>query len=93
MSHEECWSLDITFYRWLDEHLSVYLEDAGKLIDMDTYKYEFDGKEMTQRECIEEMISLVKFIRGEESFASPELKEKTTHLLRLWADVCPMMWL
>lgn len=59
---KECWSLDTAFYRWLKEHLTVYLRDAGKFIDLEYVKFEIDGKEYTQLELIQAMLVILDSI-------------------------------
>lgn len=54
----ECWGLDSTFFYWLYERLMKYNEDT--CIDTSFHKFNINGKEMTQQECIDKMIYLAK---------------------------------
>ena len=104
---KECWSLDITFYEWLREHLNVYLRDAGKFIDLEYAKFEVDGTEYTQLEIIKAMLAILDSIEelGVFDWTFPkgdtveevqenhkELQRMTSDLCKLWAIVMPAMW-
>lgn len=55
---EECWSLDYTIVKWLNEHLKVYLKDANGFIDLTVYKFEYQGKNYTQLELLNKLITV-----------------------------------
>lgn len=54
----ETWSLDTTFMYWLYERLMMFKE--VNCINLDFHKFNVNGKEMTQRECIDKMIENCK---------------------------------
>ena len=54
----ETWSLDTTFMYWLYERLMMFKE--VNCINLDFHKFNINGKEMTQRECIDKMIENCK---------------------------------
>ena len=104
---KECWSLDIAFYKWLREHLTVYLRDAGKMVDLEYHKFEVDGAEYSQLEIIKAMLTILDSIEelGAFDWAVPEgttmeevqenqedLKRMTSDLCTLWAIILPAMW-
>ena len=49
----DCWDLDSAFFKWLKERLPVYLKEAGEVVDLEYHKFEFRGKEYTQKEVAE----------------------------------------
>lgn len=58
----ETFSLDNTFYEWLYEHLKMFMEEADPVVDMDspiTPRWEWDGRNLSQREAIFLMIDLL----------------------------------
>ena len=62
----DCWDLEYTFFKWLEERLPVYLKEGGAFVDLEYHKFEFRGKEYTQKELIERMIHLLsikKFLK------------------------------
>jgi len=86
----DCWDLDYAFFRWLGERLPVYLKEAGKIIDLEFRKFEFRGKEYTQKELIERMIYL---IRASDKNEINDLDwDKWKEVLEIWAVVAPAMW-
>ena len=92
---KECWSLDVSFYKWLKEHLKVYLKDAGNIVDLEYHKFEVDGAEYTQLEIIETMLAILDSIEelGVFDWAFHEdLKRMTSDLCKLWAIILPAMW-
>ena len=92
---KECWSLDVSFYKWLKEHLKVYLKDAGNIVDLEYHKFEVDGTEYTQLEIIETMLAILDSIEELDvcdwTFQE-DLKRMTSDLCKLWAIILPAMW-
>lgn len=93
----DCWNLDLSFYKWLQPRLKCYLKEAGKVIDLDFYKVEYNGKTYTQRECIERMIEIldVYFSKRKVYYFGDDPKETIEiqdELLVLWSKVCHIMW-
>lgn len=94
---KDTWNLDRSFYEWLYPRLKCYLKRAGKVLDLDYYKVEYNGKTYTQRECIERMIKILDnyFLSSKVFHFSDDYHETIEmegELLGLWAKVCPMMW-
>jgi len=59
---EECWDLNIAGIQWLRERLPLYLEDAGKIVDLD-YKgmlFEYNGLSFTHREMLEGLVNMIE---------------------------------
>lgn len=87
----ETYQMDYTFYCWLYEHLMMYLEVA-KIIDLDEYKFYYDGEEYTQREMIYKMIRGCKIaITKSWGDMTDEEKQEVTDAPFLWAKVIPVM--
>lgn len=86
----ECWSLDLAFYDWLRERLPVYLKEAGEFINLEYHKFEFRGKEYTQKELVERMIHLLRVMEIEPTLEQQYEDEK--EVLEIWAVVAPAMW-
>lgn len=89
---KECWNLDYSFIKWLNQHLKVYLKDADKIVDLDYHKFTYNEKEWTQREIIERLIFLTDQLLIDYSDLNDFWKEYTTQMLDLWKVVFPAMW-
>lgn len=101
----ECWNLDQTFIQWLYSHLMMYLENVDGIINLEYHKFEFDGKEYTQREAIEFIIerlkdSLVHDYTDKYSNLSVDEKIKKEEeiydgvydAIRMWAEIYGSCW-
>ena len=84
----ETWSLDITFYHWLYERLMMFKE--VNCIDLDFHKFNVNGVELTQGECIDLMINnCEKLIRSNGIDDMFDLKNET---LEIWKECIHYMW-
>lgn len=63
----DCWDLDIHFYRWLYEHICQFLDDASKVIVIDTYEIDYNDDTYSIRSLCELLKSyLVDMINYDE---------------------------
>ena len=90
----ETWSLDHAFYCWLYERLKMYVERASKIVQLDFHKFEYEGEELTQQECIDRMIygCEVYFAQEDEWNISEEDRKIINDIAKIWAIVLPAMW-
>ena len=58
----DCWALDYTMMCLLYERLLQYVKDASGIVKLDYHKFEFNGKNYTQIELINQMIEIAEFI-------------------------------
>lgn len=91
----ETWSLDYAFYAWLYERLQMYLKKAEEIVDLTYHKFEFKGKEYTQKELIDKMIygckiALLNPTSGWE--LSKKEQEAVEDIPWIWATVIQAMW-
>lgn len=54
---EECWNIDYSFLLWINEHFKMYLEEAGNIVDLEDYTYDYKGKIITQKDAINIIIN------------------------------------
>lgn len=89
----ETWCMDFMFICWLYERLKRFLD--VNCIDLNYHKFDFKGKEYTQKELIDMMI------RGCELEFDREFKHKSltadengivSNIPWIWATVMPAMW-
>ena len=88
----ETWSLDYAFYLWLYERLKMFLD--VNCIDLEFYKFEYEGEELTQQECIDRMIKGCEvYFNINDDWNIPEEDQKMINdVAKIWAIVLPAMW-
>lgn len=88
----ETWSLNFAFYCWLYERLKMYLE--VNFVDLEFHKFEYEGEELTQQECIDRMLKGCEmYFKHEDSWNISEEDWKTiSDVTKIWAIVWPAMW-
>ena len=91
ISKKDVWNLDNTFYEWLYEGLKRYIKIA--IVDLNYRKFEYKGKQYTQRQMINMMIERLEF------YFSPEYDywdcldtAYVQETAKIWAIVLPYMW-
>lgn len=57
-SDDETWNLDYEFIKWVNSRFKKYKEKAGKIVDLEFHRFEYEGKEYTQLELIDKVIKL-----------------------------------
>jgi len=77
IDHRDCWDMDVTFYQWLYERLQVFLEDAGKIIDLDCisddFGFDYNGKKYSLREMVVMLSDKLKeMLTFDDSEEAPE---------------------
>lgn len=89
----ETWCLDYVFYGWLYERLKMYLE--ANCVDLSYHKFEYNGREYTQKELIDKMLhgcELALFEENEHKHLTDEEKKIVDDVRWIWATVMPAMW-
>lgn len=89
----ETWNLDSAFYEWLYERLMMYKEIGGKIVNLDSGKFEYSGKIYSQAELIDEMLKRLEFNFSDKYNDWEEDQYKYVHEIeKMWAVVLPAMW-
>lgn len=85
----ETWSLDATFIYWLYERVKMFNE--VNIVDTEFHKFNINGKELTQQQCINRIIELCKtyFKKGINEDIAFECVEET---LDIWKAIIFQMW-
>lgn len=88
----ETWALDSAFYCWLYERLKMYLD--VNCVNLTYHKFEYDGEELTQEECINRMIygCEIYFQQYNDWNISEENQKAIDDVAKIWAIVLPAMW-
>ena len=91
---KECWNLNYSFILWLKERLPVYVEEAGKMVNLEYHKFNFRGEEYTQLKLINKMIELANYLTEDEKYfnLTQESAEKTEELLEIFKLVFSSLW-
>lgn len=89
----ETWDLAETFYAWLYEHLRMYQDKAGKIVNLHYHKFEWRGKEYYQDEIIDMILERLRF-RFSDEYDGFEAEQNLyiDEIGELWAIVLPAMW-
>lgn len=87
----ETWALELSFYCWLYERLMMFLD--VNCIDLNFWKFEYEGEELTQQECIDRMIEGLKIALTKDDYDyTDEERKKVNGIAKIWAIVLPKMW-
>lgn len=91
LDSRETWSLDVSFYCWLYERLMMFLD--VNCVNLNFWKFEYEGEELTQKECIDRMIEglRIALTKDDHHYTDVERK-KVNDIAKIWAIVLPKMW-
>lgn len=62
MDVRDTWNMDSALAAWLYERLRFFQEEASQIVDLHFHKFEIDGEELTEMQCIERMIEDCKVL-------------------------------
>ena len=87
----ETYALDHAFHCWLYERLMMFLEVNN--VDLEFHKFEYKGKEYTQKQLIDMMLVNLKFVLSKEfDDYNDEHREIAKSISEIWSLVLPAMW-
>lgn len=89
---EECWNLNYSFVKWLNEHLRVYRKEASKIVNLEYHTFEYRGRTYTQLEIIDKMIFLSGQLILDHYDWGDFYEDYVDQLLDLWKIVFHAMW-
>lgn len=89
----ETWDLNSTFYAWLYEHLRMYVDIGGEIVNLDFHKYEWHEREYTQLELINEILDRIRFYFSKD-YDDFDMEDITyiREIGEIWAIILPAMW-
>ena len=90
----ETWNLCDIFVEWLYEHLLMYKERAGEIIDLEYYKYKVDNEELTQLQIIDRILAILKveLLKEAEDYGSTDWNKVNKALSLFSIIVAQMSW-
>lgn len=90
---EASWSLDFYSLEWLYYHLWRYLEDAGKVIDMEQEIY-INNKPLKLREACEMLMGAIKETLEDEEVSSyvDLYPDNVATIFAFYGKLAPYLW-
>ena len=94
MDVRDTWNMDHTIILWMYERLKFFREQTP--VNLDFHRFEIDGEELTQAQCIDRMIEDCKICILADYVPFGEEFEKTNaakdDLFKVWSAVHFAMW-
>lgn len=87
----DTFNMDMTLIVWLYERLRYFQDEASKMIDLTYYKFSIDGEKLTQRECIDRMVTDCKTILLDDDVTEKTWRT-TEDLFKILSKVYWTMW-
>ena len=88
----ECWDLDYSLIKWLNEHLKVYYSDAVRMVDLGFHKFNYKGVEYTEEQIIIRMIEITDKLKETYFDWTEETKDLCDELYDLLKIVHFALW-
>lgn len=89
----DIYNMDYTMVVLLLERLELYLDKAGKIVDLDYHKIEYEGTVYTQRELAEKLRLLcVETAKELETYIREYPTEKVKEIWSIWKELSFHMW-
>ena len=96
MDVRDTWNMDHVIVLWMYERLRFFQEEASKTVNFDFHKFEIDGEELTQMQCIDRMVKDCKTLILSDYVLSSDEREKAEaakdDLFKVWSAVHFAMW-
>lgn len=91
--YEAAWSLDFYSLEWLYYHLWRYLEDAGKIIDMEQEIY-INNKPLKLREACKILMGAIKETLDDEEifYCSERYLDNVETIFTFYGKLAPYLW-
>lgn len=90
------WNLNTFMTEQIYTWLKIYYKFASKMVNLDFYKFMIDGKELTQRECILQIIDDMKYwLKNNDCLIQKKEEEaaaKISNAYKMIGIVFPTLW-
>lgn len=87
------WNLNSNFIKWLNKHFREYRDNANKIVDLTFHRFIYKGKELTQIQIIDRIITLTDEIKDKDLyFWDEETTKKVDEVFELFHLVFYAMW-
>lgn len=99
----DTFNMDATLIVWLYQCLRFFQDEASQIVNFDYHKFEIDGEELTQRQCIDRMVEDCKTIllydegkfddwREEHEYFENFIESAKNDLFKVLSKVYWAMW-
>ena len=94
----ETYELGNTFAQWLYEHLRMYLDVSGRVVDLNWDRVQLEGETMSTREAAQHVLwPLEGYFRFRDCWSEEVDGERIAYELltvaaHRWAEIAPAMW-
>lgn len=75
----DTFNMDGIIIMWMYQCLRFFQDEASKIVNFDFHKFEIDGVELTQRQCIDRMVQDCKIILYDDG-AFEDYKEENDYI-------------
>ncbi len=91
--YEAVWSLDFYSLEWLYYHLWRFVEDAGKIIDMEQEIY-INNKPLKLRKACEMLMGAIKETLDDEEifYGSEQYLDNVAAIFAFYGKLAPYLW-
>ena len=89
----DTFNMDYTLIVWLYECLRYFQDEASQIVDFNFHKFEIDGEEFTQRQCIDRMVEDCKVLLLKDAYDDyDEMDAAKNDLFKVLSKVYWAMW-
>ena len=91
----DTFNMDYTLIAWMYQCLRFFQDVASKTVNFDFHKFEIDGEELTQRQCIDRMVKDCTTILNGDCWKEEEIKKMDIakdDLFKVLSKVYWAMW-
>lgn len=89
----DTYNMMITLIAWIYECLRYFEEEASKKVNFDFHKFDIDGEELTQMQCIHRMVDdCMIFLQGDEFVEYEYMNAAKDDLFKVLSKVFWLMW-
>lgn len=60
--NRDTFNMDCTIIAWMYQCLRFFQDEASQIVNFDYHRFDIDGEELTQRQCIDRMVEDCKVI-------------------------------
>ena len=86
------WNINYEFIIWLKKALILYLKQAPRVIDIEYHKFEFEGKTLTQKEMMINLLWECIYLEKHYYDYEDEVEKHTERLLTIFKEVYHYLW-